>query len=454
MNALRGLCAVMLLAGCAHGPVHEGATAATPTAVARKRSDIVPLADHHQHLKSPAAILPPDPPLPAIQLPEELDALLRKRGEISGSSALTDVFTEDAQILRINSGDWVRGKKAVHDFLGFVARGLRYIPNAYEVQGSSGHIAGTVLLGEPAEEVLNFLLVLKKGADGKWRIAAESATEKKPPASQEAATADKLIEQLDDARIQRAVVLSIAYWYGGARRKAPVVDEYAKVRAENDWVVQQTARYPDRLVPFCGVNPLKDYALQELERCARIPTVKGLKLHFGNSGVDLKNPEHVEKVRRFFRAANTHRLAILAHLWITGGSYGPEHSRLFLNQILPEAPDITVQIAHLAGAGPGYDFDDALAVYAEAIAAGDPRTRNLYFDMASNVTEDEPAAKMELVTRRMRQMGMQRILYGSDMSVGTTNPPPAAAWATMRRRLSLTDEELRTLANNVPPYLR
>jgi hypothetical protein len=74
--------------------------------------------------------------------------------------------------------------------------------------------------------------------------------------------------------------------------------------------------------------------------------------------------------------------------------------------------------------------------------------------MASNVTEDASAATLELVTRRMRQIGVGRILYGSDLSVGTTNPPPAAAWATMRRRLPLTDEELRTIANNVPPYLR
>jgi predicted TIM-barrel fold metal-dependent hydrolase len=433
------LCALLLLVGCAHAP-------------ARKRNELVPRADHHQHLMSPAAIRPPDPLLPAVTLPEELASLLRRRGEASGSSALTDLFTEDAQILRINDGDWVRGQKAVHDFLGFVAKGIRYIPNAYEIQGSTGYIAGTVRLGEPEKEVLNFLMALRKGADGKWRISAESATIKPPPRNQEPATAEKLIQQLDDARIERAVVLSIAYWYGNPRR--PIENEYEKVRAENDWVLQQTALYPERLIPFCGVNPLKDYALQELERCAAIPRVKGFKLHFGNSGVDVKNPQHVEALRRFFRAANDKRLAILAHLWIIGGSYGREHSDIFLNQILPEAPDITVQIAHLAGAGPGYAFDDALEVFANAIAAGDPRTRNLYFDTASNVTEDETEETLALVTKRLRQIGLGRILYGTDMSVGTTNPPPATSWATTRRRLGLTDEEVRTLADNVPPYLR
>src|SRR5690348_9462678 len=34
--------------------------------------------------------------------------------------------------------------------------------------------------------------------------------------------------------------------------------------------------------------------------------------------------------------------------------YGAKEARIFLEQILPEAPDVTVQIAHLAGGG-GYD---------------------------------------------------------------------------------------------------
>lgn len=444
MKSLTGCCAVLLLVGCASGTALSS----------RKRSELVPVADFHQHLMSPAALTPPDAPLPAIQLPEELASLLRKRGEISGSSAPSDVFTEDAQILRINQGDWVRGTQAVHDFLGFVAKGLRYIPNAYEVNGSAGYIAGIVQMGEPSQDVLNFLLALRKGPDGKWRISAESATVKPPPSHQTPATADMLIEQLDDARIQRAVVLSLAYWYGSVHRKTPVENEYAKVQAENDWTVQQAARYPDRLVPFCSVNPLKDYALQEVERCAKMPTVKGMKLHFGNSGVDVKDPKHVETLRRFFRAANAKRLAIVAHLWVRGGSYGREHSEIFLNQILPEAPDVTVQIAHLAGAGPGYGPDEALAPYAEALAKGDPRTRNLYFDTASCVTEDETAENLALIAKRLRQLGLQRILYGTDMSIGTTNPPPAVSWATTRHKLPLTDEELRVIADNVPPYLR
>ncbi len=57
---------------------------------------------------------------------------------------------------------------------------------------------------------------------------------------------------------------------------------------------QQVAQYSDRLRAFCGVDPLKDYALAEIARCAQDPNLHyGLKLHFGNSDMDLDNPEHV-----------------------------------------------------------------------------------------------------------------------------------------------------------------
>jgi len=45
--------------------------------------------------------------------------------------------------------------------------------------------------------------------------------------------AQQLIQQLDNAGIRSAAVLSVAYAYGDDRRQ--IDDEYAKVRAENDW---------------------------------------------------------------------------------------------------------------------------------------------------------------------------------------------------------------------------
>lgn len=79
----------------------------------------------------------------------------------------------------------------------------------------------------------------------------------------------ELIALLDQAGIRRAAVMSTAYMYG--RPSRVVADEYARVKAENDWTAAQVAKYPERLRAFCGFNPLKDYALAELERCAAHP---------------------------------------------------------------------------------------------------------------------------------------------------------------------------------------
>jgi predicted TIM-barrel fold metal-dependent hydrolase len=270
-------------------------------------------------------------------------------------------------------------------------------------------------------------------------------------------TARDLVPLLDSAGIRRAVLLSVAYMYGSPSRT--VSDEYAKVRAENDWTADQAQQYPGRLMAFCGFNPLKDYALDELARCARDPRLaRGIKLHLGNSDVQLDKPEHVERLRRIFRAANQHRMAIVVHMRASISRkrpYGAAQARVFLEQLLPEAPDVPVQVAHLAGTGPGYDdppADSAMAVLAEAVQRKDPRTRRLWFDVAGIVDSSVTDAEAAAMVRRIRQAGVERILYGSDAAV-TEDRRPREGWAAFRR-LPLSAEEFDRIARNVAPYFR
>jgi uncharacterized protein len=266
--------------------------------------------------------------------------------------------------------------------------------------------------------------------------------------------AKDLLIQLDDAGIRRGVVLSVAYLYGDDRRQ--IEDEHAKVIAENDWTQEQVARWPDRLIGFCGVSPLRPYAIEELERCSRLPNMKGLKLHLGNSGVDLRNPEHVEKLGAMFAAADARKLPIAIHMKTrTGWPYGREDALTFLNKVVARAPNSVVHIAHFAGAGPGYqDFaDEAIGVFVEAIKARDPNARNLFFDVASIVTSETTLEQAELIVKRIRELGTHRILFGSDLFYGG-NPPPKESWALFRDKLPLTRAELRTIAVNVAPYMQ
>lgn len=266
--------------------------------------------------------------------------------------------------------------------------------------------------------------------------------------------ANQLVTLLDSAGIRRALVLSVAYSWSKPSRN--VENDYEHVKAENDWVAAQVARYPDRLRAFCSVNPVRAYALKEIERCVGNPLLRtGLKLHIGNSAVDYHNPQHVDMLRQVFRAANREHMAVVIHMRSSIDlrlPYGREEARIFFDSIMPEARDIPVQIAHLAGSG-GYDstLDAALSLFVEAIARRDSRTRRLWFDVTSadmNATPDDA----KLIAMRIRQLGVERVLFGSDAATGE-NCAPRACWARFLK-LPLTNAEFNTIAHNVAPYMK
>ena len=269
----------------------------------------------------------------------------------------------------------------------------------------------------------------------------------------------QLVAMLDRAGIERAVVLSDAYWFDSPPRATVlrdigIEDVYAAVRAENDWTAGEVAKFPQRLVGFCSFSPLNDYALQELDRCAKSRTFKGLKLHFSASAVDLENKQHLERVRRIFAAANSHGLAIIVHVR-AGRRYGTEHAEIFLNEVLPAAPEIPVQIAHLWG-GNGYTEGvmRALVTYADAVSSRHRATRNLYFDVTQlALVMGGRRDALQRIAALIRQIGVGRILYGSDGFM-FGNEEPSDAWASFRREIPLTADEFTTIANNVAPYLR
>jgi predicted TIM-barrel fold metal-dependent hydrolase len=263
--------------------------------------------------------------------------------------------------------------------------------------------------------------------------------------------ADYLVAQLDAAGISRAVVLSVAYSFSNPN-KAAVPNEYAHVMDENNWTSAQVAKCPYRLLGFCSVNPLRPYALQEIERCARDPNLRtGLKLHFGNSDVNVDDPDHLARVRRVFRAANEHHMAIVVHLHANidhHRPYGAKEARIFLEQLLPEAPDVVVQIAHLAGGG-GYD-DAALSVFVKAIERKDPRMKNVYFDVCGIAIASMWEDKADLLVTRIRQIGINRLVYGSDAAIADNTPKDALKrWHS----LPLTQKEFSAIDSNVAPYV-
>lgn len=94
---------------------------------------------------------------------------------------------------------------------------------------------------------------------------------------------------------------------------------------------------------------------------------------------------------------------------------------------------------------------EAMAVLAEAVEQHDPRTSQLWFDVATVADFNISPATAALLARRLRQVGVERIVYGSDAAAGD-NLRPREGWAAFRR-LPLTQDEFARIANNVAPYL-
>jgi len=167
--------------------------------------------------------------------------------------------------------------------------------------------------------------------------------------------------------------------------------------------------------------------------------------------------KQVGQVRAVFKAADEHGMAIVVHMHSSvtrKRPYGAKEARIFLNEVLPAAPHVPVQIAHLAGSG-GYDdpgTDEALSVFVDAIAKHDPRLAHVCFDISGVAGVGHWKEKGDLIAKRIRQVGLKRVLWGSDGAFGGGMTPQQAVDAF--QALPLSNEELQTIYGNLTPYMR
>ena len=262
-----------------------------------------------------------------------------------------------------------------------------------------------------------------------------------------------LVRELDAAGIERAVVLSVGYSFADERKALNDPDRLT--REQNDWTSAEVAKNPRRLIGFCSANPLRPVALQELERCLGLPGMIGVKLHFGNAGISLRDAAHLALIQQVFALAQRRRAPVLVHMRARGGTnYGAEDAQILLDKVIPVAPDIEIIVAHLGASSPGFPAqnDSVMAVFGAAVERNDPRMANIYFDVAANVTADMTPAVAALVAQRIRQVGTRRVLYGSDLSA--PGGSIAKGWEIFRTKVPLTAAELQQIAINRTRFAR
>jgi predicted TIM-barrel fold metal-dependent hydrolase len=412
--------------------------------------ELAPYVDHHQHLLSPQAAALINNPQNPVEIPTGVAQVLRQHeASWNDPARLAAIYAADALVLDDDDDVWLHGRDEVAGYIGKrFARPYNITPVAFTADERRARLAALYSRGEGAERrhIGSVMIELVREGD-QWRIATEYPVFP-GPAREEPLDAQRLVAMLDAAQIKRAVVLSVGYWFDSPTR--PSVRSAEAMQAENTWTAEQAARFPDRLIAFCSLNPVSDAATAAMRQCTADKRFKGVKLHLSNSQVDLLNADHVRRLRELFAAANRAWLPIVVHVR-NSDSYGAPHARVFVEDVLTAAPDIPVQIAHLWG---GANFSaEALAVYAEAVAARRPATRRLYFDVSDAALVAGTPELAQVVADRIRQIGLDRIFYGSDAAFGN-HPDPRGSWAAFRKGIPLSAAEFEKIARNVAPYLR
>ncbi len=259
------------------------------------------------------------------------------------------------------------------------------------------------------------------------------------------------VRHLDEAGLGQGVLLSMAHLFA-----SPLLgyegDVAAAVRAENAFTIAEARHHSPRLVPFVGVNPLHPESEAEIRHWAT-RGARGIKLHVGASGIDLRNEKHLAKLENIFGLAGELRLPILVHLRPQPPrEYGPEDARNFIERLLPAAMGVPVQIAHF-GSGGGYDGESfgVMDTFAEAVEAGEPGLENLTFDLSGIIHPQLPDQVYQLIVDFSRRLGLQHIVMGSDWWGAET---PANYYREARAKFPFTDKEWSFILANRAPYLR
>ena len=254
--------------------------------------------------------------------------------------------------------------------------------------------------------------------------------------------ADDLVARLDEAHVQRAVILSGGYL--GAPAGLP---DDSNMAPENSYVAEEVAKYPERLLGFCGINPAWDGALGEIDRCLELPGMVGVKLHLEGSGIDLADDAAAAAVNTVFDRIAERDVPVLTHV---AGSYGlPIRGKAFSNltQILQAHPTVRMTHAHCAGNAD----DDDIEMWLRIRDSGyDPDRSFVDISACLEFFRDAPLSQRELIVWRLHKWGLSHVLFGSDYFAYDDSPTattPAQALETLTH-YPFSQSDLNTILGN------
>jgi len=203
------------------------------------------------------------------------------------------------------------------------------------------------------------------------------------------ATADELIDSMDKAGVDISVIVNIGW------------TTHELCVETNDYILESIARYPQRLIGFCAVQPNSyEAAIAEIERCAE-GGIRGVgEIRPDMQLFDIRDEEVMEPL---VKVITKHKLILLTHASEPVGHEYPGKGSItpdVLYPLIASFPDLTIVCAHWGGGLPFY------ALMPEVKKA----MSSVFFDTAASRLLYAP----EIYNQFIQLVGADKILFGSD----------------------------------------
>jgi predicted TIM-barrel fold metal-dependent hydrolase len=183
-------------------------------------------------------------------------------------------------------------------------------------------------------------------------------------------TGADLVAKMDQAGVAKAVIFPFV--------EGNFTNEAVKVAFDE---------FPNRLIPYCAVNPWQPDAVDELRRCVRDWGFKGLKLHPTINGYHLADPGLVNPL---FEEAGDLGVPIIVHGASDLYNAPPEFA-----EMARRFPRVNLLMAHM---GFFWSVEQAIA-YAKEFP-------NLYLETSR--------APIFEITTAVRELGPDKVIWGTD----------------------------------------
>lgn len=209
-------------------------------------------------------------------------------------------------------------------------------------------------------------------------------------------TGEKQIRAMDEAGIDVAAVVLLDY--GLLYGEPPV-----PIEEQNRHLAALTQRWPGRLLPFVGVDPRREGAVELLERGVREWGMRGLKIH-PSAGFYPNGPE----AYALFEVARKLDIPVATHTGMIMGSLKARYSHpLHLDDVLTDFPHLKLIAVHLG---------DTRGAYWNEVASLASMRPNLYLDLCGwqGMARRNYPAFCQTLRSVLDIAGADRLLLGTD----------------------------------------